>query len=183
MEESEDDQESLGSLAQVIPESYWKKPDFDDTVEVLISLEWDWIPYWKLDHLLQRRGCDTTKVSLWLEQITTHLSELDVIHIRTCNRLHRLIQPHAESLQEANQAARDLQTSLKLCFLYLQRTRESIEYAKHGKPDKKKEHRRRSCGTHSTRTRCFLAHFPKLEFQCESNTESEPSSTHLFILY
>jgi hypothetical protein len=130
-DDNDEDQESLGSLEHAIPEAYWKNPNLDDTVEVLESLEWNWIPYWKLDHLLDG-DCDTVNVPLWFDQITQRLSELDAMHLRTCKRLYTYIQPHAKELDSANQAALDLAKNLHLCQMYLERSQQSIALAQNG---------------------------------------------------
>jgi hypothetical protein len=135
-----EDQESLGSLEHAIPEAYWKNPNLDDTVEVLESLEWNWIPYWKLDHLLDD-DCDTANVPLWFDQITQRLSELDATHLRTCKRLYKYIQPHAKELDSANQAALDLAKNLHLCQMYLERSQQSIALAQNGSSNSNKNTR------------------------------------------
>eukprot|EP00934_Nitzschia_sp_Nitz4_P009165 Nitzschia sp. Nitz4//scaffold31_size150131//23864//28795//NITZ4_002813-RA/size150131-snap-gene-0.68-mRNA-1//1//CDS//3329547614//9155//frame0 len=128
-------QDSLGSLRSFIPENYWKYPDYDDAIEVLQSLEWDWIPYWKLDHLLQEEDCDESFIPLWLEQIAQKLSEFDAMHLKTSKKLYKLIQPHAAELEEVNRSALALGKGLQLCNMYWDRCRSSIQKARHGASD------------------------------------------------
>lgn len=138
--ESVNETASLGSLRSFLPDgNLWKVSQSTPSQEMLDQaitdmlngLEWEWIPYWKLDHLLED-DCDVSFIPLWLDQITQQLSSLDAMHLKISKRLHKLIQPHASDLDNANQSALDLAKNLQLCQMYLERSQHSIHRAKYG---------------------------------------------------
>jgi hypothetical protein len=129
----EDESVSLGSLG-TLPENYLKHPDLDYTLKELKKLEWDWLPFWKMERLLDEEGefCDTTNIPLLQDQITQRLSKLDAFYRKVCKKVYKKIQPHAEEIIVANQATLDLQKNLQLAKMYLERTQQAIETAKYG---------------------------------------------------
>jgi len=136
---------SLGSLRSLLPEGFNKRTPkgipgqsapseaaMDEALyETLNDLEWDWIPYWKMESLLQTH-CDESFVPLWLEQITQQLSEMDVTYTRLTKKVHRYIQPRQGELESANQAILALSKNLQLCEMYLKRGQESVLLARYG---------------------------------------------------
>lgn len=133
---------SLGSLRSLLPDGFRTTPlvpseaTLDQILyDTLNDLEWDWIPYWKMESLLQEDDFDESYVPLWLDQITEQLSELDVTHLRLAQKLHKCIQPRKEELEEANQCTLALSKSLQLCEMYIQRSKDSIQCAKYGQPN------------------------------------------------
>ncbi|KAG7343446.1 DUF2451 domain containing protein [Nitzschia inconspicua] len=134
----EDESVSLGSLG-TLPENYLKHPDMDYTLQELKKLEWDWLPFWKMNRLLDEddddgQGCDTSTIPLLQEQITQRLSKLDAFYRKVCKKVYKKIQPYAEDIIIANQAMLDLQKNLQLAKMYLKRTQRAIEIAKYGSP-------------------------------------------------
>ncbi len=147
-DESHSEAGSLGSLRSFFPDgNVWKaiqstpsQEILDQTItDMLNGLEWEWVPYWKLDHLLQV-DCDSSYVPLWLDQITQQLSTLDAMHQKISKRLHKLIQPHARELEDANRSALDLAKNLSLCQMYLERSQQSIRRAKYGSEVNESKH-------------------------------------------
>ena len=136
-----DDEESLslGSIS-TLPNQYWKHPELDHTLQELMKLEWDWLPYWQMKQLVNfdddddnANCCNTDNVPLLQEQITDRLSKLDAFYGKICKKVYRKIQPHAEELVSANEAALQLQSNLQLSQMNLIRSQKSIELAKCGR--------------------------------------------------
>ena len=130
---TDEESQSLGSLS-TLPQEYWKHPESDHTLRELSKLEWDWLPYWQMDRLLDDFDADLTtdNIPLLQEQITQKLSLLDAFYGKICKKVYRRIQPHSEALQSANHAALDLQQNLQLSKMYLSRSQQSIQLAKYG---------------------------------------------------
>ncbi|KAL3921028.1 MAG: hypothetical protein SGILL_002969 [Bacillariaceae sp.] len=134
----EEESVSLSSLG-TMPENYLKHPDLDYTMQELNKLEWDWLPFWKMDRLLDENDedtgeivCDTSKIPLLQEQITQRLSKLDVFYRKVEMKVFRKIQPHSEELDFANQSMLDSQKNLNLAQMYLSKTQDAIQWAKYG---------------------------------------------------
>jgi hypothetical protein len=134
----EEESMSLGSLG-TMPENYLKHPDHDFLLQELNKLDWDWLPFWRMDRLLDEdydeNGnlvCDTSKIPLFHQQITERLSKLDVFYNKVEKKVYQKIQPHAEELIYANQLTLDLQKNIQLAQMYLGRTKNAIQIAKYG---------------------------------------------------
>eukprot|EP00529_Nitzschia_sp_RCC80_P009267 CAMPEP_0113455398 /NCGR_PEP_ID=MMETSP0014_2-20120614/8356_1 /TAXON_ID=2857 /ORGANISM="Nitzschia sp." /LENGTH=2233 /DNA_ID=CAMNT_0000346829 /DNA_START=293 /DNA_END=6994 /DNA_ORIENTATION=- /assembly_acc=CAM_ASM_000159 len=132
----EEENRSLGSMSS-FPEQFWRYPEKDPTVQELKRLEWDWLPYWQMDRLLDERMPDGSPINvenvpLLQEQITERLSKLDSLYDKVRQKAHRRIQPHSESLQQANRLALDLQRNIQLAQMYLNKSQNAIRQAYYG---------------------------------------------------
>jgi hypothetical protein len=131
---TDEESRSLGSLS-TLPQAYWKHPELDHTLRELTKLEWDWLPYWQMDRLLDDfddSDVNANNISLLQDQITNKLSKLDAFYGKICKKVYRKIQPHSDALLSANQAALDLHQNLVLSQMYLSRSQKSIALAKFG---------------------------------------------------
>ena len=131
---NEDDE----SLIRKLPKSYHYNPNYDDTAEVLLhTIDWEWIPYWKLPRLVSPlpMGDDEVRRNIELAQdhITARLGELDTLNLQVTRRLMYNIQPHQELLEEANGTVHLLAQNLSLSQIYVQRCLESLRHAARGK--------------------------------------------------
>ena len=132
----EEENRSLGSMNS-FPEQFWRYPDNDPTLQELYRLEWDWLPYWQMDRLMDERmpdgsPIDVENVPLLQEQITERLSKLDSLYAKVRQKAYRRIQPHSESLERANRLALDLQRNIQLSQMYLNKSQNAIRQAYYG---------------------------------------------------
>ena len=122
------------SLIRKVPDKYLDNPKMDDTVEVLKSIDWEFIPFWQYPRLLTEDPEEIIKNNSVLvqEQITLRLSELDDIHQQVTRRLHRTIQPHTRRLEKANQEIYDCFKNLAVAQMYADRLQSSIQQTHRG---------------------------------------------------
>lgn len=100
--------------------------DDDETADVLKSLPWKFVPYWKCRRLLQPE-MEERYVPVMHEHLTTELSTLDSALSQVNAQLLRQIQPHQSELEEANEMIHKIHQDIALALMYVKRSRISMK--------------------------------------------------------